>query len=160
MTEGTSSSTVLAKFGQQAEANAALLKLNTALTTNVFFKWAFRLFAIWVLWAIASSMAATSQAGQKPDTAANFVPPAPAQMQEFPSAASAAPAVTGSLSDQIYAQAMQAKAKAEHDNMPPRVTDNTDGLDAFGLDTGASSAAGPGCDPKLAFTVPDKNAAR
>lgn len=39
--------------------------------------------------------------------------------------------------------------------MPPKVNDNTTGLDGFGLDSGASQA-GPGCDPKLAFKVEQK----
>lgn len=162
MTVGNGSETILADFEDKSQANSALKRLNGVLTSNVFSRWAGRLLALWVVWLIATSAtSATSPAHSGEQKApAEFIPPAAPQAQAYPSApVNAPPPSSGSLADQIYAKAMQAQAQAQQQNTPPRVVDNTDGLDAFGLDAGGSNS-GPACNPKLAFTVPDPVAAK
>ena len=164
MTVANGKETILAAFESQAQANNALKRLNVALTSNVFMRWAVRLLVLWLIWFIATSTTGAAvparASAQKDSPQAEFVLPAEPQAQAYPSAPAIAPsAASGSLADQIYAKAMEAQAQAQQQNTPPRVVDNTDGLDAFGLDAGGSNS-GPGCNPKLAFTVPDQAIAK
>ncbi|KAG0166433.1 hypothetical protein DFQ30_007198 [Apophysomyces sp. BC1015] len=150
----------LAHFPGEGEARAALEKLNKALTGNQVGKWIGRAVVLWLGWLLVTSYLQVSQPAQESALESNaptaFMPPPSTGLQEFPtaSAADGLQAKSENLADDIYQQAMAAKARAERENMPPKVNDNTTGLDSFGLDTGAQ--AGPGCDPKLAFKVPQQ----
>ncbi|CAG9169769.1 serpin family protein [Cupriavidus pinatubonensis] len=151
----------LATFSGEHDAQAALSKVNKALTGNQLVKWSVRIFVLWIVWLLVTSYLQVSQQAHAEGVASSapaaFTPPPGTGFQPFPSVAAAvAPqATSGNLADEIYQAAMQAKTRAEHENMPPKVNDNTAGLDGFGLDSGASQA-GPGCDPKLAFKVEQK----
>ncbi|MCM3609144.1 hypothetical protein M4D49_27040 [Cupriavidus pauculus] len=151
----------LATFPGEPDAQAALSKVNKALTGNQLVKWIVRIFVLWLVWLLFTSYLQVSQQAHADGLASNapaaFTPPPSTGFQPFPSvaAATAPQATSGNLADEIYQAAMQAKTRAEHENMPPKVNDNTTGLDGFGLDSGASQA-GPGCDPKLAFKVEQK----
>jgi hypothetical protein len=143
----------LAKFTSEAEAKQALAALNKALTGTRVFKWVVWALIAWFVWLFVTSylQVASGVTAEKP---AEFVPPAAMGPQAMPSVGAAEG--TGGLSDYIYQQAMAAKARADHANMPPTNGGDTKGLDGFGLKT--EGQAGPGCDPGLAFTVPNPNA--
>lgn len=146
----------LADFPTEWEARSALMKLNKILTGNQIFKWLFRLAFLWLAWLFITSYMQVSQQTASNSTASSaatnpqFIPPADAGLQDMPSVPG------GDVSNYIYQQAMAAKRKAEHDDMPPSAGAATAGLDGFGLNTDAQQQ-GPsnsGCDPKLAFKVP------
>jgi len=139
----------LATFDSESAAREALAKLNKELTGTRVLKWAAWAVIAWLTWLFVTSylqVTANAAAQAEPE----FTPPAAMQPQAMPSVAAAEG--NGNLSDYIYQQAMAAKAKAEHNNMPPTSGQDTKGLDGFGLKT--EGQAGPGCDPGLAFTVP------
>lgn len=145
----------LATFGSEKEAKQALAALNHALTGTRIFKWAVWALIAWFVWLFITSylQVASGGAAEKP---AEFTPPVAMGPQAMPSVGAAEG--SANLSDYIYQQAMAAKARADHANMPPTNGGDTKGLDAFGLKT--EGQAGPGCDPGLAFTVPKANAAK
>lgn len=160
---------LLGSFATREEAQAVLSKINNLLTGSKIGKWAVRAVLLWLVYLFVTSYMQVSQQAGNAVAAANpaaFVPPANTGFQDLPSvtpaaapvAADAAEQIPGvppggdNLSNYIYAQAMAAKAKAEHESMPPKTGGETAGLDSFGLDAGGQK--GPGCDPKLAFKAP------
>lgn len=160
---------LLGSFATREEAQAVLSKINNLLTGNKIGKWAVRAFLLWLVYLFVTSYMQVSQQAGNAVAAANpaaFVPPANTGFQDLPSVTPAAGSVAAdateqipgvppggdNLSNYIYAQAMAAKAKAEHESMPPKTGGETAGLDSFGLDAGGQK--GPGCDPKLAFKAP------
>ncbi len=151
----------LAKWDSPDQAHYALSVVRKALVGNPILKWSVRLFLVWLAWLFVTSYlqvrdqgtAATGLAQNlEPSTAPSpFVPPASSPLQEFPSAS----ANGGNVSDYIYQQAMAAKDKAEHDDLPPKSGPDAAGLQGFGLSSdGQTSQSGSGCDPKLSFKVP------
>jgi len=140
----------LATFATEGDAKEALVKLNKALTGTRVFKWAAWAVVAWLAWLFVTSYLQVT-ANAAGSTQPEFSPPAAMEPQAMPSVA-AAEGGSANLSDYIYQQAMAAKAKAEHSNMPPTSGGDAKGLDSFGLKT--EGQAGPGCDPGLAFTVP------
>lgn len=158
----TPGATPLGSFASREEAQAVLSKINHLLTGNQIGKWVVRAILLWFTYLFVTSYLQVSQQGGNEVAAADpaaFVPPLNTGFQELPSVAAAqqmpgvAAGAGDNLSNYIYEQAMAAKAKAEHESLPPKTGGETAGLDGFGLDSGGSQQ-GPGCDPKLAFTAP------
>lgn len=153
----------LATYPSEAEAALALSTLNKALTGGLVWKWGFRLVLVWLAWLFITSYMEVRQhtAGSSmPDivglgstqAATPNIPSEPAPFQSIPSPASGA-----DLSNYIYQQAKLAQEKAQKDALPPKVgADNAVGLAAFGLNVAENNDSGGGCDPKLAFKVPQK----
>lgn len=159
----------LAAYETESEAALALATLNKALTGSVVWKWSFRLFVAWIAWLFVTSYMAVSQQsatanspdalsfGQLPQIPQGALPNIPAEPAAFQSIPSAAAPDGGNLSDYIFQQAKKAQQQAQKDAQPPKVgADNAAGLEAFGLKGAASGGSGEGCDPKLAFKVPQK----
>lgn len=154
----------LATYSSEAEAALALSTLNKAFTGSLVWKWGFRLFFVWLAWLfITSYMEVRAQTSNpsRPDimglgptqSGMPNIPLEPAQFQPTPSPATP----TGSdLTNYIYQQAKLAQEKSQKDALPPKAgVDNAAGLAAFGLKA-ESNGSGAGCDPKLAFKVPQK----
>lgn len=158
----------LATYSSKAEAALALSALNKAFTGSLVWKWGFRFFLVWLAWLfITSYMEVRAQRSNpsRPDIIAMGpaqggglpsmpnIPLEPDQFQPTPSPA----APTGSdLTNYIYQQAKLAQEKSQKDALPPKAgVDNVAGLAAFGLKA-ESNGSVAGCDPKLAFKVPQK----
>lgn len=155
---------VLATYSNQADAAHALRVLNKALTGNPLWKWGSWLFLVWLGWLFVTSYMEVSQkqAAGKPDVlgygaAQEVIPVIPSEPAPFQATPSVNGQDTGNLSNYIYQQAIKAQDQAQKDALPPKVSvDNVAGLAAFGLKTAGSKGSGEGCDPKLAFKVPEK----
>jgi hypothetical protein len=153
----------LGRFTTREEAQAVLGRINKLLTGNHLGKWVVRVFALWVVYMVATSFmqVESTRATAATDPSAFTVPGNPTP-QAFPSVsadsgtANSGPGVpnSGDVSNFIYQQAMAAKAQATHQNMPPATDGDAPGLSGFGLDAGSPKG---GCDPKLAFKVPKEN---
>lgn len=156
----------LATYESEPEAALALGAINTALTGSMLWKWAFRLVLVWLAWLFVTSYMEVSR--QSPSAATPDVlglAPTPGALPNIPSGPAAfqsIPTVTGpdggDLSSYIFQQAKAAQQKAQKDALPPKAgVDNAAGLEGFGLKgaTG-SNGSGEGCDPKLAFKVPQQ----
>lgn len=163
----------LATFSSESDAMQSLSILNKALTGNHVLKWSLRLFLVWLTWLLATSYMEVrqQQSGRVNggvDLSENVIPSGEAPFLQIPSANNAVAGVlhapdgvtsgipeNNDLSGYIYKQAMLAKEKAQKDALPPKASvDNAAGLAAFGLKNAEGS--GEGCDPKLAFKVPQK----
>lgn len=158
----------LATYSNKSEAALALSTLNKALTGSLVWKWGFRIFLVWLAWLFITSYMEVRQQtagsskpylikgdpivyGPAQDAPPN-IPSEPAPFQSVPSPASGA-----DLTNYIYQQAKLAQEKAQKDALPPKSgVDNAAGLAAFGLKGAESNGSGGGCDPKLAFKVPQK----
>jgi len=164
--QATPDTMALATYGSESEAAEALATLNKALTGSLVWKWAFRLVLAWLAWLFVTSYMEVSR--QSPSAATPDVlglAPTPGALPNIPSGPAAfqsIPTVTGpdggDLSSYIFQQAKAAQQKAQKDALPPKAgVDNAAGLEAFGLKGAANSnGSGEGCDPKLAFKVPQK----
>lgn len=155
----------LATYPSEPEAALALATLNKVLTGGLVWKWVFRLFLLWLGWLFVTSYMEVSQqaAGStNPDiqglgTTQGGAPNIPSGSAPFQSIPSAAAPGGGDMANYIYQQAVQAKEKAQKDALPPKAgVDNADSLAGFGLKGVDSKGSGEGCDPKLAFKVPQK----
>lgn len=61
------------------------------------------------------------------------------------------------LSAYIFQKAKAAQQQAQKEALPPKAgAENAAGLEAFGLKGATANGSGEGCDPKLAFKVPQK----
>lgn len=159
-------SLALATYESESEAALALRTLNSALTGNMLWKWGFRLLLAWLAWLFVTSYMEVSRQsvnGATPDIlglgpssgALPNIPSGPAAFQATPS--TTAPD-GGDLANYIFQQAKAAQQKAQKDALPPKAgVDNAAGLEGFGL-KGATgnNGSGEGCDPKLAFKVPQQ----
>ncbi|MFM0265569.1 hypothetical protein [Paraburkholderia sediminicola] len=150
------------------DAAAALALIQAALTQSRWKKWSLRAGAIIVVWLVLSAWVA-GRPGAAVSTPApvDFRPSnGNSPLQDMPGAAPISPdaafqAVTqsaGGLSDSLYQQAVAA-AKGQGAAIPPVPGNNA--LSGFGLGGGqptqpaSANAQAPGCDPALAFQVPD-----
>lgn len=157
---------VLATYATESEAVLALATLNKALTGSVVWKWGFRLLLAWLAWLFVTSYMEVSQQGvnvDKPDllglgpTPQGMLPNIPAEPAAFQSIPSVAAPDGGDLSNYIFQKAKAAQQQAQKDALPPKAgVDNAAGLEAFGLKGAVAGGSGEGCDPKLAFEVPQK----
>lgn len=155
----------LATYASQREAALALATLNKALTGSIVWKWAFRLVLAWLAWLFITSYMEVSQQNAnavKPDVLGlgpapqGTLPNIPAEPAAFQSIPSVTAPDGGDLSNYIFQKAKAAQL-AQKDALPPKAgVDNAAGLEAFGLKGAAGGGSGEGCDPKLAFKVPQK----
>lgn len=145
---------------KEADQNAAInlvAQVKKALTSNRLVVWGVRLFALWILFLFMSSFSQNLQKQQSTlSSAAPAAYPSQSALQDFPTATESP--VQGDPAQAIYKAAMAAQRQSAAQNMPPKADNNTAGLDGFGLDVnGSGGESGKGCDPALAFTVPNSN---
>lgn len=164
----------LATYENEADAMLALSFINKSLTVDSFWKWSVRfglvvLIALSVMGAVESSRQNAASNVAKPDifglapdpstvvAAAPNIPSDPAPYQAMPSLASPG---GGDLSSYIYQQARLAQDKARNEARAPKAgAEDPNGLAGFGLkdvDGTGSNTSSQGCDPALAFKVPQK----
>lgn len=158
----------LATYASESEAALALATLNKALTGSFVWKWVFRLVLAWLAWLFVTSymeVSRQSAANAATPDALGLAAPTPGALPTIPSGPAAfqsIPSVTGpdggDLSNYIFQQAKAAQQKAQKDALPPKAgVDDAAGLEAFGLKGATNSnGSGEGCDPKLAFKVPQQ----
>lgn len=164
---------MLATYSNEAEARLALSFINKTLTESLFWKWAMRfvLLALMLLFVIGAVESSRQKAADnaKPDifglapdpstvvASAPNIPTEPAAYQAMPSLASPG---GGDLSSYIYQQARLAQEKAKNEARAPKAgAEDSNGLAGFGLkdvDGTGSNTSSQGCDPALAFKVPQK----
>ncbi len=161
MLQAGPNSFVLATYTSAAEAARALSTLNKALTGSLLWKWGSRAALAWVAWLFVTSYMEVVSHGTnatKPDVlglgpAMGTVPAIPSGPAAFQSIPSVTAPDGGDLSEYIVRQAKAAQQKAQIEATPPKAgADNGAGLEAFGL----KGASKEGCDPDLAFKVPQK----
>lgn len=155
-------------YADEDTARAAFRQVRRALLPTPWSTWMLRIVGLLLAWMVfkavfatligASAIAGGDPRAQQAETGdlygvaaamaadPTYTPPEP-EPQAMPG-----DALGGDLADRIYREATAAAQQTLHEEMPPQLGADVEGLEGFGLEDGPGKN-GPGCDPALAFKI-------